>query len=308
MFTAQNAFTSKGVDALYVATALRTTSRAISSFDGCSFLYDPNWIADPAEASLPVVFLHTITCTETQHNTTAQKRVVVYTDGTNTVNAKQLSAMTVISDNNINDPVKYKLEAVMPASGFSTLFNPTTQALNAVSESFTESGWASGAADALEALYKASATQSNITTIISSLLGIFESLSATTQIKTYIRAEVTATLAGLGINGNFFNSLDIPINKNSLSRMAASRHILTLKNWDSWDYKYVVVTDSSIVKSGENGDNYMVTLELQEFPVMVLYNAAAGNPTGKSVWYTVAQEKISGLVKTIMSTLGRLGT
>jgi len=308
MFSAQNAFTSKGVDALYVATALRTTSRAISSFDGCSFLYDPNWISNPAVSSLPIVFLHTITCTETQHNTTAQKRVIVYTDGSNTANAKQLSEMTVVSDNNINDPVKYKLEAVMPASGFDTLFNPTTKALDAVSESFTESGWASGAADALEALYKITATQTNITTIISSLLGILESLSATTQVKTYIKAEVTATLTGLGINGNFFNSLDVPINKNSLAQMTASRHILTLKNWDSWDYKYVVVTDSSIVKSGENGDNYMVTLELQEFPVMVLYNAVNGNPTGASVWYTAVQAKISSLVKTIVATFGGLGT
>jgi hypothetical protein len=88
--------------------------------------------------------------------------------------------------------------------------------------------------------------------------------------------------------------------------MASSRHILTLKNWDSWDYKYVVITDSSIVKSGENGDNYMVTLDLQEFPVMVLYNAAQGNPTGSSVWYTALQNTIGNAVKKVIEDFGKI--
>jgi len=58
------------------------------------------------------------------------------------------------------------------------------------------------------------------------------------------------------------------VNKNSLDAMTESGKILTLKTWEGGDYKYVVITDKTAEKRGNEDKVWRVSLTCEELPVL----------------------------------------
>ena len=61
-------------------------------------------------------------------------------------------------------------------------------------------------------------------------------------------------------------------NKQSLELMWKLRHIVQMKMWNSWEYKYVAITDMDITKEGTEDGVYEATLTVQEMPIVTMYN------------------------------------
>ena len=60
-------------------------------------------------------------------------------------------------------------------------------------------------------------------------------------------------------------------NKESLETMWRMRHILKMKMWNSWQYKYVAIVDMDITKEGTEDGVYEATLTFQEMPIVTMY-------------------------------------
>jgi hypothetical protein len=64
-------------------------------------------------------------------------------------------------------------------------------------------------------------------------------------------------------------------NKQSLELMWKLRHIVKMKMWNSWEYKYVALVDIDISKEGTEDGVYEATLTVQEMPIVTMFNQAS---------------------------------
>ena len=299
MYVSESALTTAGVSSLYVATGLRAASSALDMFNGTTFLYDPYWVYNKNMATLPLAFIRSTEITEDRQATIAKKRIILYSSSEDTTNAKQ----SVVAMNRVNDPVTYRVTGIMPAAGLDTFFTPIQKTVEALAESFETHAFGDKESSLKSVVQWGNYTVNTIAEIVGAVMDILASMSATTEISTYTKATLTTLLSASGISGSFFNSLNTPYNKNSLTQMFDSNHIVTFKNWENWKYKYGVMSNLNVTKKGEDGAYYQVSFNLQEIPVMVVKPSKDVTVT-KSAWYAAIQKKIYGYAKTAVNTLG----
>ena len=53
------------------------------------------------------------------------------------------------------------------------------------------------------------------------------------------------------------------------------RHIVKMKMWNSWEYKYVAIMDMDITKEGTEDGVYEATLTVQEMPIVTMYSKSS---------------------------------
>lgn len=58
------------------------------------------------------------------------------------------------------------------------------------------------------------------------------------------------------------------INKQSLDAMWEKSHLLCMKMWTGYDYKFVAITNMTVEKKPIEDDVFRVTLQVQEMPVL----------------------------------------
>ena len=63
-------------------------------------------------------------------------------------------------------------------------------------------------------------------------------------------------------------------NKASIEYMWSNRRILKLKLWNGWKFKYLIIKDFDVTKTGENGDFYEGSLTCQEVPILTFRSQA----------------------------------
>ena len=272
-------------NSLLVATALRTTSRVIDEFNHMAFLYDPQWRYDPDIPSMPLSFMQVTSSSEVASSTIATKRIISYrgTTGNETQNVAQLQ---VVADNIISEPKEYKIEAIVPYT-YAHLFTPVAH----VTDGLTE-GLAIGVAALQDAADNANLDRTEeaieyistrlslaasltmnaglVSTICNTIMSLITAMDATVTMKTKVLVALKALTASVLADGNFFDSLQPQYNKNSMDLMAQSRHVLTMKYWADWRYRYVAVKSMTMDKHPEDGDNYRVQLDVQELPVLAM--------------------------------------
>lgn len=301
-------------DSLFVSTALRTATKVLNLFNHCTFLLDEQWNASADMATLPVCFFHTLSVTESQQNQIAQQKIIAYTERSLTDAKTEGVQLSMIADNIVKQPKSYQLEVIIPSSGVENFFLPIMRTSEALSDALMNlSNENSMDSQRIETVNMASEVMYSIVDIVSVIESVFASATASTLSKSAINAVTQITqkimqTAKVMPRGDYFNSLEVPYNKNSLDAMAQSGHLVTMKSWDSWDYKKAVITDCSILKEGEDGNTYRAKITLQELPLVVITSNTAINPTKKAGWWiTASQQAVGDVIKEAIKFMGGIG-
>lgn len=301
-------------DSLFVSTALRTTTKALNLFNHCTFLLDEQWNAAADMATLPVCFFHTLSVTEEQQNQVAQQKIIAYTERSLTETKTEGVQLSMISDNIVKQPKSYKLEVVIPSSGIENFFLPIMRTSEALSDSLINLSKDSTLDEQrVETAHMASEVLYSVVDIVSVIEAVFAGATASTLSRSALNAATQVMqkilqTAKVIPRGEYFNSLEVPYNKNSLAAMAQSGHLLTMKSWDSWDYKKVVITECSIMKEGEDGNTYRANITLQELPLVVITSNTAINPAKKPGWWiTAAQQAVGNAITAAVKFMGGIG-
>lgn len=301
-------------DSLFVSTALRTATKALNLFNHCTFLLDDQWNASADMATLPVCFFHTVSVTEEQQNQVAQQKIIAYTERSLTETKTEGVQLSMIADNIIKQPKSYKLEIIIPSSGIENFFLPIMRTSEALSDALINlSKDTDLEAQRIETVNMSSDVLYSVVDIVSVIESVFAGATASTLSRSALNAATQITqkilqTAKVMPRGDYFNSLEVPYNKNSLDAMAQSGHLLTMKTWDSWDYKKVVITECSITKEGEDGDTYKANVTLQELPLVVITSNTAINPAKKPGWWiTASQQAVGNTIKAAVELMGGIG-
>lgn len=247
-------------------TGIKFYKSILEHMNHMTYIYDPEWSPDNStKATLPVCFFHTKGMHEVMATDVSQKPMLFYNSNAeadkSTVDAGLLN---VVADNIVIRPKTYKLDVIIPYNDLSLLnqsfiFNTATmQSINS-------------------ALLQTSSKASNALSSWSTMSQPYIKL-----IKDIIKA-LLVHRPDLSANEFVNNVMSTPdYNKNSLECMWQLRRILKLKVWNSFDYKYVVITDLDITKEGTEDGVYEATMTLQEMPI--IYSMHKAPPAEKFVY------------------------
>ena len=259
-------------NSLRFITGIRYYKDVLQRLNNMTYIYDVNWNPNNTnKATFPVAFFHVKDkgYHEIMSSEVSQKQMLFYNskkESTATESDPELNSglLNVVADNIVIKPKTYKLDVVIPYHNLSLLdqsFMFNTHTSIAVTEALLNSK-----PDKSSRYFSALSTLS------------------TPYIK-YIR-----DLISLLINQNYnFENFDLTswvqdtvqqpdYNKQSLEIMWNMRHIVKMKVWNSWEYKYVAIVDMDITKEGTEDGVYEATLTLQEMPIVTMYpqNTVAG--------------------------------
>ena len=81
-------------------------------------------------------------------------------------------------------------------------------------------------------------------------------------------------------------------NKNALEAMWKGRKIIKMKMFNSWKYKYLVITDIDITKEGTEDGVYEATMTCQEIPIMTYRNNSMISTAVKAGYKNVIAEAL----------------
>ena len=249
-----SAFSNSNSTPLTFITGLKYNTNLVKTLNNITFLYDPNWQYEKGNPTYPLSFFHVKSMTESMTSEVSQKPMLFYnskTSGGST--AVSAGLMNIVSDNIIIKPKIYKLDIIIPMNA-STLFDGNNFNLDSITynESFIfskEHGLAGSGSNTLSSVYR----------------WINVSLSV---LKTLVKA-----LYGTEVNASSIVTMlcqQQDYNKASIEHMWRNRRILKLKVWTGWKFKYLVIQDFEVTKTGENGEYYEGTLTCQEVPIMTI--------------------------------------
>ena len=252
-------------------TGIRWYKGLLETLNNMTFVYDTNWNPNNSvKATFPVCFFHVKSMHEIMNSEVSQKQMLFYNSSvsqkdengndkstTNNSDPKLDSGLlNVVADNIVIKPKMYRLDVVIPYRNLSLLnqsFVYNTHTAQAIATAFVG--------------------DQDRTTMANKVLGAYSTLTQPYLkfIKTVINSLVTF---------NFNSTTDEWIsnvvqqpdyNKESLEVMWRLRHIVKMKVWNSWRYKYVSIVDIDITKEGTEDGVYEATLTLQEMPIVTMY-------------------------------------
>lgn len=250
---------------LRIITGVRWYKGLFDILNNMTFIYDVNWNPNNSpKATFPVCFFHVKSCHEIMSSEISQKQMLFYNSSIG-ANASDPSAssglLNVVADNIVIKPKMYKLELIIPYKNLSLL-----------DQSFVYN------THTAQAIAQALIGKNTATTEANQVLG---SLASMTQPSIKLVKDILKTL--INYNTSFStqewieNTLHSPdYNKESLEVMWRMRHILKLKVWNSWRYKYVAIQDIDITKEGTEDGVYEATLTVQEMPIVSMHAEGIG--------------------------------
>lgn len=263
-------------------TGLNFSKQMLNMANSITFIYDPNWEAGSnAEPTLPVCFFHVKSSHEIKETQVSQKPLLFYNSRVDNSNRGIKGGLVnVIADNIVLKPKQYRLDVIIPADDLSMVFGITPmnpyQMSNILSFRSDNKTW------------------KNITGYTASVVEIIRSLSTSLAITDYSswRNVVSGVVEGVASTPNY--------NKNSLEAMIDNRSILKMKMWDSWRYKYVVITNYDISKEPTENGVYEGSIVLQEVPIMTIRSDKYfDNPLGKLYKNVIVEATGKTITKTL---------
>lgn len=245
-------------------TGIRWYKGLLETLNNMTFIYDTNWNPNNSvKATFPVCFFHVKSQHEVMTSEISQKQMLFYNskedsstkDATAGSDPKLDSGLlNVVADNIVIKPKMYKLDVVIPYHNLTLLdqsFVYNTHTSQAIASAFIGEG-ASTARNVNQALGAMSTLSQPYMQLIKTL------------IKTLLNSNYDFSVDNWV--GNVVHQPDY--NKESLEVMWRMRHILKMKVWNSWRYKYVSIVDMDITKEGTEDGVYEATLTLQEMPIV----------------------------------------
>lgn len=241
-------------------TGIRYPKDMLMKLNNMTYIYDPNWNADNStKATLPVCFYHVKAFHEVCHAEVSQKKMLFYNSqypSTSADPSLNSGLLNVVADNITINPKSYKLDVVIPYHNLTLLdqsFVYNTHTMRAIAEELSNTK--SNVADAMASWMELNSPY------ISFIKGLLRTLVAQDY--------------GTSVEDFIFNTVHQPdYNKQSLELMWKLRHIVKMKVWNSWEYKYVAINDIDITKESTEDGVYEATITVQEVPIVSMYNQA----------------------------------
>ena len=238
---------NRKVQPITVVTGLRYNTSLVKIFNNLTFLYDPNWEYQQGEPTYPIAFFYVKSMTEQMSSDVSQKPMLFYNTAGDSNDSTKGGLMNIVADNVVLKPKVYKLDIIIPANG-STLKNSSFSfdAITNVNGLLFSNGEFMG-----------SSGLDLASRIVNSSLGVLETL-----FKGLYGTSVSAsTICNMLLQQQDYN-------KASIEYMWSNRRILKLKLWNGWKFKYLIIKDFDVTKTGENGDFYEGSLTCQEVPIL----------------------------------------
>ena len=244
---------NRNVQPITVVTGLRYNTSLVKIFNNLTFLYDPNWEYQQGEPTYPIAFFYVKSMTEQMSSDVSQKPMLFYNTAGDSNDSTKGGLMNIVADNVVLKPKVYKLDIIIPANG-TTLKNSSFSfdAITNVNGFLFSNGEFMGGSG----LNLASR-------IVNISLGVLETL---------FKGLYGTSVSASSICNMLLQQQDY--NKASIEYMWSNRRILKLKLWNGWKFKYLIIKDFDVTKTGENGDFYEGTLTCQEVPILTFRSQA----------------------------------
>ena len=257
-------------------TGIRWSKTLLEALNNMTFMYDPSWKAsNSVKATFPVCFFHVKGQHEVMSSEISQKQMLFYNssvgeDGDNSGDPSLDSGLlNVVADNIVIKPKVYKLDVVIPYQKLTLLdqsFVFNTQTLQAVNEVLINNNHN-------KAENKTLASYATLSQpLFTFIKGLLKSMLLT---NTFTDSSVQDFILGVAKQPDY--------NKESLETMWRMRHIVKMKMWNSWKYKYLGIVDMDITKEGTEDGVYEATLTVQEMPIITMY-AQGVNKRANFTW------------------------
>lgn len=255
-------------------TGVKFYKSILEQLNRVTYIFDPKWNpSNFTKATFPVCFFHVKSMHEVMNAEVSQKPMLFYNSNSEDNNStSDTGLLNVVADNIVIKPKTYKLDVIIPYQDLSLLnqsFIFNTETMQAITSAF------------LQTKGKMSAV-SSWNTLSQPIIKFYRDLLKT------LLTQNEASASDEFIN-NVMNQPDY--NKNSLECMWQLRRILKLKLWNSWEYKYVSITDIDITKEGTEDGVYEATMTVQEMPIIYALSKA---PSGKKFVYTNKALQLQG--------------
>ena len=244
---------NRNVQPITVVTGLRYNTSLVKIFNNLTFLYDPNWEYQQGEPTYPIAFFYVKSMTEQMSSDVSQKPLLFYNTAGDSNDSTKGGLMNIVADNVVLKPKVYKLDIIIPANG-STLKNSSFSfdAITNVNGFLFSNGEFMGG------------TGLNLASrIVNISLGVLETL---------FKGLYGTSVSASSICNMLLQQQDY--NKASIEYMWSNRRILKLKLWNGWKFKYLIIKDFDVTKTGENGDFYEGSLTCQEVPILTFRSQA----------------------------------
>lgn len=244
---------NRKVQPITVITGLRYNTSLVKVFNNLTFLYDPNWEYQQGEPTYPIAFFYVKSMTEQMSSDVSQKPMLFYNTAGDSNDSTKGGLMNIVADNVVLKPKVYKLDIIIPANG-STLKNSSFSfdAITNVNGLLFSNGD-----------FKGSTGLDIASRIVNTSLGVLETL---------FKGLYGTSVSASSICNMLLQQQDY--NKASIEYMWSNRRILKLKLWNGWKFKYLIIKDYDVTKTGENGDFYEGTLTCQEVPILTFRRQA----------------------------------
>ena len=244
---------NRKVQPITVITGLRYHTSLVKVFNNLTFLYDPNWEYQQGEPTYPIAFFYVKSMTEQMSSDVSQKPMLFYNTAGDSNDSTKGGLMNIVADNVVLKPKVYKLDIIIPADG-STLKNSSFSfdAITNVNGFLFSNGE-----------FRASSGLNLASRIVNISLGILETL---------FKGLYGTSVSASSICNMLLQQQDY--NKASIEYMWSNRRILKLKLWNGWKFKYLIIKDFDVTKTGENGDFYEGSLTCQEVPILTFRSQA----------------------------------
>ena len=244
---------NRKVQPITVITGLRYNTSLVKIFNNLTFLYDPNWEYQQGEPTYPIAFFYVKSMTEQMSSDVSQKPMLFYNTAGDSNDSTKGGLMNIVADNVVLKPKVYKLDIIIPANG-TTLKNSSFSfdAITNVNGFLFSNGE-----------FKASSGLNLASRIVNISLGVLETL---------FKGLYGTSVSASSICNMLLQQQDY--NKASIEYMWSNRRILKLKLWNGWKFKYLIIKDFDVTKTGENGDFYEGSLTCQEVPILTFRSQA----------------------------------
>ena len=250
------------VDYMRFITGVHYSKNLLTTLNGMTFLFDPNWEAGISEMpTLPVTFFHLKSIHEVMEADVSQKQMLFYNSQKAVTNDSTTgSVLNVVADNIVIKPKTYRMEVIIPYD-----------LINMLIGNYTFS--AEQHAGVTSLLFSGEEQQYNVAPYLSTAtpyVDVIKSLLMQVALTDY--SDLDSFLTSVTSSPDY--------NKNSLEAMFKNRSILKLKLWNGWKYKYVALTSIDISKEPDESGVYQATLICQEVPIMTIRGSAGLNFKG----------------------------
>lgn len=274
------------INYLRFVTGIHFSKSELRAINSITFIYDPNWVFGMSEdVTFPIAFYGITGQHEVMESEVSKKQMLFYNDQ-NSVSPSSTtgSVLNVVADNIIIQPKTYKLDLILPYQTLGMLSTShvlNIEQLSAVTSLLITGDVSNTITDHITPYLTLATPYINI------IKGVIESLAGAdfTNRETLIKSIMSAP----------------DYNKNSLECMWRNRTILKMKMWNSWKYKYVVITQLDVSKEPTEDGVYRGSMTVQEVPILTMRNnTVAGSPSTQAV-YNPALELAGNYVKAFMN-------